>query len=241
MTDIMKKVEAVVFAAGRKVSLEEISRLCKASEEEVKQALVELKKDYEERKSPLLLIEEGDGWKLTVGEKHLPIVQEIVPHTEITKQVLETLAVVAWKQPILQAEVVNIRTNKAYEHISELEDLGFINKIKHGRSYLIKPTGKFFDYFDLPKEQLQEIFKDVKDDEEAQQKLSNLEGGEKPMEESTIMDESGESAFSDEGEQQEEQPAEEPAPEQPAEEPSEEAQQEEETENEEEEEFKPSL
>lgn len=183
MTDLIKKVEAVVFAAGRTVLLDDIARFCNATKEETRHALIELKQQYEQRESPLLLIEEGDGWKLTVGEKYLNVVREIIPTTELTKQVLETLAVIAWKQPILQSEVVSIRTNKAYEHIAELEKLGFIAKIKKGRSYLLKPTGRFFDYFDLPQDKLQEVFKDIKDEEEAQQKLADAIQHEKNVEE----------------------------------------------------------
>ena len=63
--------------------------------------------------------------------------------------VLETLAVIAWQAPILQSEVVNIRQNKAYEHISELIELGFIKKEPEGRSYRISLTEKFFEYFDV--------------------------------------------------------------------------------------------
>lgn len=183
MAEIIKRVEAVLFAAGRAVSLDNIAKFCKASKEEVKQALLELKQQYEQRDSPLLLIEEGEGWKLTVGEKYLEFIKEIVPTTELTKQVLETLAVIAWKQPILQSEVVNIRTNKAYEHIAELEKLGFISKTKKGRSYLLKPTGRFFDYFDLPEDKMKEVFKDIKDEGEAQQKLTEAIQQEKKVEE----------------------------------------------------------
>ncbi len=183
MTDLIKKVEAVLFAAGRMVLLDDIARFCNATKEDTKKTLFELKQQYEQRESPLLLIEEGDGWKLTVGEKYLDVVKEIVPTTELTKQVLETLAVIAWKQPILQSEVVNIRTNKAYEHIAELEKLGFITKIKKGRSYLLKPTGRFFDYFDLPEDKMKEVFKDIKDEEEAQQKLTESIQQEKKVEE----------------------------------------------------------
>jgi hypothetical protein len=81
------------------------------------------------------------------------------------------LAVIAWKQPATQSEIVKIRTNKAYEHIAELEKMGYVAKHKHGRTYLIKVTGKFYDYFDLPEGGIKEIFKDVKDVEEAQTKL----------------------------------------------------------------------
>lgn len=165
MDDIKKEVEAVLFAAGRAVSLSEMESLLSVNTPGlVKEAISELKQGYSERDSPILLIDEGDGWKLTVKEKFLPIVHRVNPHTELSKAVMETLAVVAWKQPILQSEVIRIRTNKAYDHIKELATLGFLIKEREGRSYSLKVTQKFMEYFDLPnQEAVQEMFKDFKD------------------------------------------------------------------------------
>jgi len=176
MTEMIKKVEAILFAVGRTISEKEMAELASESVSDVHHALKELKKLYHERESPLLIIEEGDGWKLTVHEKYLSMVQKINPHTELSKAILETLAVIAWKHPSKQSDIIKIRTNKAYEHIEELVNLGFVAKEKYGRTYLLKVTGKFFDYFDLPKDKgVKEIFKDVKDVEEAQTKLFEQE------------------------------------------------------------------
>ena len=150
MTELSKKIEAILFAVGRAISEEELAALSQENKSSVHEALVELKKHYESRDSPLLIIQERDSWKLTVHEKYVNVVQQINPHTELSRTVLETLAVIAWKQPAKQSDVVHIRTNKAYEHIDELERLGFIAKEKYGRTYLLKVTGKFYDYFDLP-------------------------------------------------------------------------------------------
>ncbi len=176
MEDLIKRVEALLFAVGRAISDEELARLSGTSVSQVQEALKDLKKEYVERGSPLLIIQEGNGWKLTVHEKYLSLVQQINPHTELSKAILETLAVIAWKHPAKQSDVIKIRTNKAYEHIDELERLGFIAKEKYGRTYLLKVTGKFFDYFDLAGEKgVREIFKDVKGVEEAQTKLLDQE------------------------------------------------------------------
>jgi DNA-binding MarR family transcriptional regulator len=89
-------------------------------------------------------------------------VQKLLPETELSKTILETLAVIAWKHPVLQADVIKIRTNKAYDHIKELEELGFITKEKKGRSYLLKVSTKFREYFELPgHDDIKKMFKDV--------------------------------------------------------------------------------
>src|SRR3989344_4641997 len=152
-----KKIEAILFASGRKVSLEELSRLCKVNNDEILQAVNELKKKYNED-SPLLLIEEDLSWKLNVKENFLPLVQKIVQETELSKTMIETLAAVAYKVPVKQSDIIKIRTNKAYDHLDELEKNGYISREKYGRTKLIKLTQKFYSYFDIHPEKIKEKF-----------------------------------------------------------------------------------
>lgn len=164
--DVLKgKLEAILFAAARTVPLAELCTLCAVSEPGlVREAAKELKAELESRGSSLVLLEEGDGWKLSVREQYVPLVQNIIPNLELDHALLETLAVIAWKQPVLQAEVVRIRTSTAYEHVKLLEEMGFVSKEKQGRSFVLKATGKFFDYFDLPgKEAVRQMFKHIEE------------------------------------------------------------------------------
>jgi segregation and condensation protein B len=190
-SELAKKIEAILFAAGRTVSLIELKELCKEEDiEKLKNAAIEVKKKLGDEGSSILLTEEAEGYKFTVREKFLHLVQQIIPETELGRSVLETLAVIAWKQPLLQSEVIKIRSSAAYEHISELVDLGFVNKIKQGRSYVVKTTHKFAEYFDIPtSEEVKEIFKGVEEkvgklpaipgeiilDEQAKLKLGHLD------------------------------------------------------------------
>jgi len=148
--DIKNQIESILFACGRKMSVDELSILLGIRVKEiVKDKLVALQKEYQGKNASLMIVDEGDEWKITTKEKYLPLVRKINPHTELSKTVMETLAVIAWKQPTRQSDVIKIRTNKAYEHIEELERMGFLVKEKYGRSYLLKLTQKFYDYFDL--------------------------------------------------------------------------------------------
>jgi len=162
VSELKNKIEAVLFASGKKVTYEDLARLCNTDLNSIKREIVILKKEYMERDSPLMFSEEADGLKLTVRETYLPVVHGLVPETELGKSLLETLAVVAWKQPVMQAELIKIRTNKAYEDVGELEEKGFISKERYGRSYILKTTSKFNEYFDLPgKEAIRKIFAEV--------------------------------------------------------------------------------
>ena len=157
---VKNKIEAVLFSSGHKMSLNEISKLCRCQKEDALSSLFELRKEYDEKQSSLMLVEEGDFWKFSVRDNYIPIVRKIVTETELTKSVLETLAVIAFKYPILQSDLIKIRTNKAYDHLAELEGAGYISRQKEGRTNLIKLTEKFFKYFDLTEDKLKDKFKD---------------------------------------------------------------------------------
>ena len=157
---LKQKVEAILFAVGQRIPLSDITRLARSREDAVKETLLQLKAEYEQKDTSLILIEDGDIWKLAVRDNYLPVVKKIVTETELSKTVLETLAVIAFKYPIRQSDLIKIRTNKAYDHLKHLESQGFISRKKHGRSNLIKLTEKFFQYFDLPEEKLKEHLAD---------------------------------------------------------------------------------
>ena len=157
---VKSKVEAILFSVGHRINLDEISKLCRSKKEDVIPALHDLKNEYNLKESSLALVDDGDFWNFTVRDAYMPIVRKIVTETELTKSVIETLAVIAFKYPLLQSDLIRIRTNKAYEHLMELEKLGYITRQKQGRTNLIKLTDKFFRYFDLTKENLKEHLKD---------------------------------------------------------------------------------
>ncbi len=154
------KVEAILFATGSRMSVADITRLARSREESVREALQELKQKYSNQENSITLTEDGEFWKLGVGDHYLPVVKKIVTETELSKTVLETLAIIAFKYPIKQSDLIHIRTNKAYDHLKELEQLGFISRKKHGRTNLIKLSEKFFQYFDLPEEKLKQHLAD---------------------------------------------------------------------------------
>lgn len=156
--EIKKKVEAVLFSIGKEISLEKLAQLCSLDEKTTLRVLEELKKEYQQRDHSLILTQRGQNYKLTIRDEFLPLVSKLVVEPDLDKALLETLAVIAWKYPLTQSEVVKLRHNKAYEHIRKLKELEFIDKEKVGRTYKLKLTKKFFEYFDLPSEKAKQAF-----------------------------------------------------------------------------------
>ncbi len=153
-----KKVEAVLFAVGKDISSERIASLCSLDVKEVEQIMAGLQQDYEQRDHSLRIMKKENGWKLTVRDEFVPLVSSIVTSTELERPLMETLAVIAWKYPIVQSDVIKLRGTGAYEHMKLLEEQGFIVKEKSGRTFKVKLTQKFFEYFDLPSEEAKQAF-----------------------------------------------------------------------------------
>jgi len=163
--DLLKRLESVLFAAGKKVPIEDIAKMCnkKDSVPLIEAGLKKLKERYASADSSLMVIQDGGAWKLTVKEQFMPFVRKIVTQTELKKSVMETLAVISYKNPIIQSELIKIRTNKAYDHLDLLEEEGYITRKKKGRTKEITLAPKFFEYFDLPEDALHEKFKSVQE------------------------------------------------------------------------------
>lgn len=180
---LIEKIEALLFASGKPLTADFLMNILEEkNKRNVNSSLKKLKESYDQRKSPLMLVEQDGAWKLTVREEFLPLVRKIVADTELSKTVLETLAVIAWKAPVLQANVIKVRTNKAYEHIDVLEKMGFITRKKEGRSFKLSLSEKFYEYFDVQHGDIKTMFKDVKriekelEDEQQKHQNRDVEG-----------------------------------------------------------------
>ncbi len=153
-----KKVEAVLFAVGKEITPERIASLCSIDLPTVEAILKELQEEYQQKDHSLQLLQKENGWKLTVRDEFVPLVSSIVESTELESAVMQTLAVIAWKYPLVQSEVIKLRGSSAYEHMKLLETQGFIEKVKFKRTFKVRLTPKFFAYFDLPSEEAKQAF-----------------------------------------------------------------------------------
>lgn len=158
------QIEALLFASGKAMTEETIVALTKLDPAVAKRALKALQQEYQGRDSALIIWNDDSGWKMTVREAYVTTVKRVVADTELSRACLETLAVIAYKYPgAMQAEVVDIRGGGAYEHIAELEHLGFVVKEPSGRSFKLKLTEKFFQYFDVAGgKDIRTAFKNIK-------------------------------------------------------------------------------
>lgn len=190
MEENLKKIEAVLFAVGKEITSERIASLCSMEVPQVEAVMQILSSQYAQMNNSLQIVKKESGWKLTVRDQYVPLVSSLVSNTELERPLMETLAVIAWRYPVVQSEVVKLRNAKAYDHMKQLEEMGFVAKEKYGRTFKVKLTKKFFEYFDLPSEEAKqaflkhvssEILKEAEDvDKEADEveRLNELQGKE---------------------------------------------------------------
>jgi len=144
------RIETVLFVTAKAMEVKEIAELLGEEEENVEMALLELIGDYSAREESALEIDDESGYILQVKEDYMDIVEKLCP-TEMKPPVLKTLTIIALKQPIRQSALVELRGSTAYDHIAELIEKGMISKTKdkNGRSFNLRTTDKFAEYFKL--------------------------------------------------------------------------------------------
>ena len=161
-TELKYKVEAVLFTLGKFVSLEDLGRYCEVgSIGMVKEALEELKKDYENKNCALEIQENEGKFKLNIKKKFGYLTNRLLSGSELDSPTTKTLAIIAYKQPVTQSEVIKIRGNKAYDHIKYLRENNLVSAEKKGRTRLLKVTNNFYEYFDIAESEAKDKIKQV--------------------------------------------------------------------------------
>ena len=149
MENMKARIEAVLFTTAKALTTNEIAEILSVENEEIEDSILELIMDYSARDGALE-IDDENGYILQVKEDYLDIVEKLCP-VDLRPAVLRTLTVIALKEPLRQTELKDLRGSTAYEHVSELVEKGLISrtKDKNGRSFNLRTTPKFAEYFKL--------------------------------------------------------------------------------------------
>ncbi|MBX4196362.1 SMC-Scp complex subunit ScpB [Candidatus Pacearchaeota archaeon] len=143
-----RKVEAALFIAGKFLSLQELITLTDVNPILLKKILEDLKDDYKD--SGIEIVQKNNLWKMDVAQDYVGIVSKLATgSSEFSKAEQETLAIIAYKQPMKQSVLVKIRGNKAYDHIKRFVDMGLITKKRIGHTAELNLSESFYDYFHL--------------------------------------------------------------------------------------------
>ena len=166
-----KVIEALLFSAQRPLSIREITAAIKSAEDpaaagpnefarvreaEVAAAIEQLKTEYVEQGRAFQLIEKAEGWQLATDPKYAPWVRQLFPvpkAARLSAPALETLAIIAYRQPITRADVEAVRGVNIDGVLQTLMERGLVKIAGRaeipGRPLLYETTQFFLDHFGL--------------------------------------------------------------------------------------------
>ncbi len=146
----LKKVEAALFISGRFLSLQELVSLTDINPILLRKLLSDLSDRYDN--SAIEIVEKDGKWKMDVIQEFSGMVNRLAGgNAEFTKAEQETLAIIAYKQPIKQSVLIKIRGNKAYDHVKNFVSMGLVVKKRMGHTSELSLSEDFYDYFQLDK------------------------------------------------------------------------------------------
>jgi len=159
-------VEAALYVAGRPLDLKTLASVLKTRSKKKAQRLAEkLMETYKFRDTALeILALEDERYVLQLKADYTPEVRRLALRPLLSVGPLKTLSYIAYRQPVPQTQVIDVRGQHAYDHLKQLEDLELITRERAGRSRVLRTTEFFADYFGLShdlktmKQQLKNIF-----------------------------------------------------------------------------------
>ena len=159
-------VEAALYVAGRPLNLKDLCSVLKTrSKRKAKNLAKTVMREYASRSTALEVLElKDERYVLQLKAEFTPRVRRLVKRPLLSTGPLKTLAYIAYRQPVSQKRVVDVRGHHVYGHIKLLKEIGLVVGERRGRSTVLRTTEYFADYFGLShdlsamKRQLKKVF-----------------------------------------------------------------------------------
>lgn len=146
--------EAVLFAVGESVTLDKLADILEVEKKEMREIIAQLKEKYEDEERGILLIELENSVQLVtkdIAYEYLVKIAKTPPKQTLTDTVLETLSIIAYKQPVTRGEIEKIRGVSCDHAINKLLEYDFIEEVGRldapGRPLLFGTTEQFLRSF----------------------------------------------------------------------------------------------
>ena len=150
-------LEAILFGAGRSMSLGELSEILGEPKGVIHVGLSNLRKAIDQREGGALQLAEVSGrWILEVK----PEMSEFIPETfrtDIPPRLLPAAALIAYHQPMQQSQLKDMLGQKAYDHVRDLSSMGLIDKRRDGLTRRLTTTRRFAEYFGCPEVEFRKV------------------------------------------------------------------------------------
>ncbi len=162
-------MEAGLYVAGRPLDLKTLAGIIGTrSKKKVKKLAKMLVEDYRNRQTALEILElEEDRYVMQLKAEYTGQVRKLSTRPLLSVGPLKTLSYIAFRQPILQTQVIDVRGHHSYGHLKQLEEMELIAREGVGKNRMLRTTAFFADFFGLShdlrtmKRQLKTVFKDL--------------------------------------------------------------------------------
>jgi segregation and condensation protein B len=145
------KVEAALYAAGRPLDAGEIAKVAGTASERKAIALArEIARVVNSGLQAIEVVEyPGPKFAMQLKGQYTQVARKFATRPLLSRAALRTLSFIAYLQPIHASELVLRRSSTAYQHLKDLEEVGFVVAERQGRSRVYRTTGRFSEYFGL--------------------------------------------------------------------------------------------
>ena len=152
--EVLARVEAALYASGRPLDSVEIMRVVGTSSERKAVAIArEFAKEVNSAMRAVEVVEyPGPRFAMQLKAQYTQVARKFATRPLLSRAALRTLSYIAFFQPISASELVLRRSSTVYQHLKELEEVGFIASEREGRSKAYRTTGRFAEYFGLSNE-----------------------------------------------------------------------------------------
>ena len=151
----LKRIEAILFVSGKFLNMQDLISLSDLNPIIIREVIEKLEKKYGEKDTALQITKKNEMWKMDVKPEYAKIANRLASgSSEFSKAEQETLAIIAFKQPVKQSVIIKIRGNKAYDHIKRFMEQGLIRKRKLGHTYELNLSDDFYNYFNVSEDEI---------------------------------------------------------------------------------------
>jgi segregation and condensation protein B len=155
--ELLRALEALLFVSDEPVAAVVLAQALDVERREADELCEALARAYEKRGAGIVLRNVAGGWRLATHPEAAPVVERYVlssRHARLTKAALETLAIVAYKQPVTRHQISSIRGVNSEGVLRALADRGLVAEVgrddRPGRPLLYGTTPEFLEKLGLP-------------------------------------------------------------------------------------------
>ncbi len=146
--DVKGAVEAALFSSPENLRISQIAERIGFPEEEVRTALMDLRKDYDDRDSAIVIAKIGTEFRMMLRSEYSDFTG-MFGKAEMSGGLMRTLSTIAYNQPVLQSELVKARGPRAYEDVHRLIEMDFVSGKRVGQTQELTTTKRFAEYFGI--------------------------------------------------------------------------------------------